>query len=94
MQTQIITVIVHPAVEGGYWAETLELPGCTSQGRTLEELHRNIRESIEAILQQAPFHVEIHEAPARIEFRVSHAILLDSKGFEFPFKAFWTINST
>ena len=28
-----------------------ELPGCVSQGATLEELERNIREAIEAVIE-------------------------------------------
>ena len=47
---QTYTVIVHPAEEGGYWGEVLELPGCVSQGETIEELRDNIREAIEAVL--------------------------------------------
>jgi predicted RNase H-like HicB family nuclease len=37
------TVILHPAEEGGYWAEVPVLPGCYSQGETFE----NIKEAIE-----------------------------------------------
>jgi predicted RNase H-like HicB family nuclease len=44
------TILVHEAEEGGYWAECLEL-GCSSQGETLDELDRNIRESIELVLE-------------------------------------------
>ena len=43
------TVLVHEAEEGGYWGECLDL-GCGSQGETLDEMDRNIRESIEAVL--------------------------------------------
>jgi predicted RNase H-like HicB family nuclease len=45
------TVLVHEAEEGGYWAEVPELPGCASQGETLDELERNIVEAIEACLE-------------------------------------------
>ncbi len=44
------TVLVHDAEEGGYWAEVPELPGCASQGETLDELERNVIEAIEACL--------------------------------------------
>ena len=43
------TVIVHEAEEGGYWGECVELE-CGSQGENLDEMDRNIRESIEAVL--------------------------------------------
>ena len=45
------TVIVHRAEEGGYWAEVPALPGCFSQGETLEEVLRNVKEAIEAHLE-------------------------------------------
>jgi predicted RNase H-like HicB family nuclease len=45
------TVIVYDAEEGGYWAEVAELPGCVSQGDSLDELERNIREAIQSWLQ-------------------------------------------
>ena len=45
-----VTVLVHDAEEGGYWAEVPEFPGCFSQGETLDELERNIREAIEVWL--------------------------------------------
>jgi len=40
------SVILHPAEEGGYWAEVPALPGCFSQGETVEETFINIREAI------------------------------------------------
>lgn len=47
---QTFTVLVHDAEEGGYWAEVPELPGCVSQGETLDELEANILEAIELCL--------------------------------------------
>ena len=44
-------VIVHEAEEGGFWGEVLELPGCVSQGETIDEFRRNIREALEAVLE-------------------------------------------
>jgi predicted RNase H-like HicB family nuclease len=43
-------VIVHDAEEGGYWAEVPAIPGCASQGDTMDELMANIREAIEGCL--------------------------------------------
>jgi len=40
------TVIMHPAEEGGYWAEIPALPGCYSQGETLEEVMENVKEAV------------------------------------------------
>ena len=44
-------VVFHRAEEGGYWAEVPTLPGCYSQGETIEETMDNIREAIESHLQ-------------------------------------------
>jgi predicted RNase H-like HicB family nuclease len=43
-----LKIVVHPAEEGGYWAEVPALPGCASQGETMPELLENVREAIEA----------------------------------------------
>lgn len=40
--------ILHKAEEGGYWVEVPELPGCFSQGETVEEAIKNITEAIES----------------------------------------------
>ena len=41
-----VKVVIHDAEEGGYWAEVPALPGCASQGETMDELLRNLREAI------------------------------------------------
>jgi len=43
-------VVVHEAEEGGYWAEVPSIPGCASQGETMEELKENILEAIQGCL--------------------------------------------
>jgi len=43
-------VIIHEAEEGGFWAEVPALPGCFSQGETIDEIQGNIREAIECHL--------------------------------------------
>lgn len=45
-----LTVVVHNAEEGGYWAEVPSLPGCATQGETFEELLENLYEAVEAWL--------------------------------------------
>jgi len=42
-----IRIVVHDAEEGGYWAEVPAIPGCASQGETMDELMVNLREAIE-----------------------------------------------
>ena len=41
-----IRAIVHKAEEGGYWGDVPSIPGCASQGETMEELMDNLREAI------------------------------------------------
>lgn len=43
-------VVVHQADEGGYWGEVPSIPGCASQGETMEELKTNILDAIGACL--------------------------------------------
>jgi predicted RNase H-like HicB family nuclease len=45
------TVIVHSAEEGGYWVDVPSLPGCFSQGETIDEAMKNAREAIELHIQ-------------------------------------------
>jgi predicted RNase H-like HicB family nuclease len=45
-----IQAIVHKAEEGGYWAEVPSIPGCATQGETIEELRANLLEAIEGCL--------------------------------------------
>ena len=49
-----IKIVVHEAEEGGYWAEVPAIPGCASQGETMDELLANVREAIEASLATEP----------------------------------------
>jgi len=42
--------LIHPAEEGGYWTEVPALPGCFSQGETVEEAIENTRDAIECHL--------------------------------------------
>jgi len=45
-----IKAIVHKAEEGGFWAEVPAIPGCATQGETMDELVDNIREAIAGCL--------------------------------------------
>ena len=60
-----IKVVVHQAEEGGYWAEVPAIPGCASQGETMEELLANVREAIEACLS-----VDVDQPDAQAKDRV------------------------
>ena len=45
-----LTAYVHTAEEGGYWAEVPALPGCLTQGETLDEVVENLNDAIEGWL--------------------------------------------
>lgn len=45
-----IKAVIHEAEEGGYWAEVPAIPGCGTQGETMEELLANLRDAIEGCL--------------------------------------------
>ena len=67
----ILKAIVHPAEAGGFWAEVPALPGCLTQGETLDELQSYLREAIELWLSvdddvttTIP-HISANPAPAR-----------------------------
>jgi predicted RNase H-like HicB family nuclease len=48
-----IKAIIHPAEEGGYWAEVPALPGCITEGETMEEVLDNLQDAIEGWLDVA-----------------------------------------
>ena len=43
--------VIHEDPEGGFWAEVPALPGCYSQGETMDELMENVREAIAGVLE-------------------------------------------
>jgi len=49
---KLITVIYEPAEEGGYIAYAPSLPGCNTQGDTLEEAEKNITDAIGLYLEE------------------------------------------
>jgi predicted RNase H-like HicB family nuclease len=44
-------VVIHGDPDGGFWAEVPALPGCYSQGETIDELMENVREAITGVLE-------------------------------------------
>jgi len=54
-----IKAIIHPAEEGGYWAEVPALPGCITEGDSLEEVTHNLKDAIKGWLAVANESYEI-----------------------------------
>jgi predicted RNase H-like HicB family nuclease len=44
------TILIHQAEEGGFWSEVPALPGCYSQGETIDDTLQSTKEAIEAHL--------------------------------------------
>lgn len=53
----VFNAVVHAEPEGGYWAEVPSLPGCFTQGDTLDEVYHNLIEAIACHLDVKP---ELH----------------------------------
>ncbi|MEO8970964.1 MAG: type II toxin-antitoxin system HicB family antitoxin [Ktedonobacteraceae bacterium] len=47
-------VVLEPGEEGGYTVYVPSLPGCISEGETVEDAVENIREAIELYLETSP----------------------------------------
>ncbi|QMS90426.1 type II toxin-antitoxin system HicB family antitoxin [Nostoc edaphicum CCNP1411] len=48
-----IRAIIHPAEEGGFWAEVPALLCCITEGDTIEEVMANLKDAIEGWLEVA-----------------------------------------
>ena len=66
------SVFYEQAAEGGYVASVPALPGCHTQGETLEEAERNVKEAIALYLESLADHGEaIPEEGPSFQGRVS-----------------------
>ncbi len=54
----LILFFYEAVLEGGYIALVPALPGCHTQGETLEETEKNIKEAIELYLESLIIHQE------------------------------------
>lgn len=53
-----LQVVIHPAEEGGFWAEIPAFAGCVSEGGTVEETLSNIKEATEGWLEVASMQIK------------------------------------
>ena len=65
-----LTIVVHEAEEGGYWAEVPAISGCVSQGESLDELLENVREAVEGCLSVDASDVPVSSTDRIIEIAV------------------------
>jgi predicted RNase H-like HicB family nuclease len=50
-QVYRLTIVIEADADGGYYAFCPALPGCYSQGETLEETKANVREALQCHLE-------------------------------------------
>ena len=65
-----IKAIIHEAEEGGFWAEVPALPGCSTQGETMEELTQNLEEAIALWLDVGEDEIELQSTDRVLEVAV------------------------
>lgn len=65
-----LKAVIHKADEGGFWAEVPALPGCSTQGETLEELTENLRDSITLWLDVGEDEIENQSTDRILELAV------------------------
>ncbi|MEH2277537.1 MAG: type II toxin-antitoxin system HicB family antitoxin [Nostoc sp.] len=65
-----IRAIIHSAEEGGYWAEVPALPGCITEGDTIEEVMANLKDAIEGWLEVANSRNAIESTDQVVEIAV------------------------
>ncbi|MGC9504462.1 type II toxin-antitoxin system HicB family antitoxin [Baaleninema sp.] len=63
-------VKIHPAEEGGYWAEVPALSGCITEGETWEEVLENLEDAIRGWLEVANESNQITEPGEEVEIAV------------------------
>ena len=66
------TVQIHDEY-GSYWAQILEMPGCRTEGDTIDELMKNIYEVTELYLEVLEEDNKVDSLPSRHERRKAHA---------------------
>ena len=65
-----LTIVVHDAEEGGYWAEVPAITGCVSQGESLDELLKNVREAVEGCLSVDVLDIPVSDTDRVMEIAV------------------------
>ena len=58
MSTHDYLIVVHPDEDGGYWTDVPSLPGCGSQGETVDEAVEMTKDAILGYLESLKKHGE------------------------------------
>ena len=65
-----IKAIIHPAEEGGFWAEVPALPGCITEGDNIDEVIDNLQDAIQSWLEVANESQKIDSVSQEVEIIV------------------------
>lgn len=65
-------IIIEKGDDGYFVGEVPELPGCYSQGKTIDELMDNIKESIELYLETSN---QLNQKPARRFVQIGEVVI-------------------
>lgn len=65
-----LKVIIHEAPEGGYWAEVPAIPGCMTQGDTMQQLIANLYDAVEGCLSIDMDKVKLRKSDTVMELAV------------------------
>lgn len=65
-----VKILIYDAEEGGYWAEVPSLPGCATQGETMEELITNLYEAVEGYLEARQENIQVESNSRVLELAV------------------------
>jgi predicted RNase H-like HicB family nuclease len=71
--SQDYLIVIHPAEEGGFWTEVPDLPGCGSQGETLDEAVEMTKDAIGGFLESLRKHGEAPPTEKAIAVKVTVA---------------------
>jgi len=61
---QVFHVLIEQDEDGWYVASVPDLPGCYTQGKTLEQARQRIREAIELVLESAEDTIDTQNSPS------------------------------
>lgn len=79
-------IVIHEAEEGGYWGEVPAMPGCVSEGESVEECKANVMEAargcLETYLKMA--YVDIDPETIYTEGATVDEVRDDTRGRPFP----------
>ena len=74
MSSHDYLIIVHPdETDGGFWTEGPALPGCDSQGETVDEAVESTKDAIKGYIESLKKHGEMRPAEKTVVLTVTVA---------------------